>query len=122
MTDTHKPRTAVGGSNMVDLVTYVDRMPVKGETVEAPSFEMGHGGKGANQAAAAAKLQLLDRSLLLARLPRLLSQHVRQFVSVGVQLARPVRDAELRLLAVRAQGLADRVPRQPRAPRYLTDR
>ena len=41
---------------MVDLVTYVRRMPVKGETVEAPSFEMGHGGKGANQAVAAAKL------------------------------------------------------------------
>ena len=41
---------------MVDLVTYVNRMPVKGETVEAPRFEMGHGGKGANQAVAAAKL------------------------------------------------------------------
>ena len=51
-----KPRIAVVGSNMVDLVTYVDRMPVKGETVEAPRFEMGHGGKGANQAIAAAKL------------------------------------------------------------------
>ena len=56
MTETDKPRIAVVGSNMVDLVTYVDRMPVKGETVEAPSFEMGHGGKGANQAVAAAKL------------------------------------------------------------------
>ena len=53
---THVPRIAVVGSNMVDLVTYVDRMPVRGETVEAPSFEMGHGGKGANQAVAAAKL------------------------------------------------------------------
>jgi ribokinase len=52
----HKPRIAVIGSNMVDLVTYVNRMPAKGETVEAPSFEMGHGGKGANQAVAAAKL------------------------------------------------------------------
>lgn len=51
-----KGRIAVIGSNMVDLVTYVTRMPVKGETVEAPSFEMGHGGKGANQAVAAAKL------------------------------------------------------------------
>ena len=50
------PRIAVVGSNMVDLITYVDRMPVRGETVEAPSFEMAHGGKGANQAAAAAKL------------------------------------------------------------------
>jgi ribokinase len=56
MTATAKARIAVIGSNMVDLVTYVKRMPVMGETVEAPSFEMGHGGKGANQAAAAAKL------------------------------------------------------------------
>jgi len=51
-----RPRIAVIGSNMVDLVTYVNRMPVRGETVEAPRFEMGHGGKGANQAVAAAKL------------------------------------------------------------------
>ncbi|HYA73758.1 MAG TPA: ribokinase [Roseiarcus sp.] len=51
-----KPRIAVIGANMIDLVTYVNRMPVRGETVEAPSFEMGHGGKGANQAVAAAKL------------------------------------------------------------------
>jgi len=56
MTATTRPRIAVIGSNMVDLVTYVKRMPVRGETVEAPSFEMGHGGKGANQAVAAAKL------------------------------------------------------------------
>src|SRR3954447_3142763 len=51
-----KTRIAVIGSNMVDLVTYVNRMPVKGETIEAPRFEMGHGGKGANQAVAAARL------------------------------------------------------------------
>jgi ribokinase len=56
MSTVRKPRIAVIGSNMVDLVTYVNRMPIRGETVEAPSFEMGHGGKGANQAVAAAKL------------------------------------------------------------------
>jgi ribokinase len=56
MTTSRAPRIAVVGSNMVDLVTYVNRMPVKGETIEAPRFEMGHGGKGANQAVAAAKL------------------------------------------------------------------
>ncbi|KRM99228.1 ribokinase [Loigolactobacillus rennini] len=44
------------GSNMVDLTTYVKRMPVAGETLEAPAFEMGFGGKGANQAVAAARL------------------------------------------------------------------
>ncbi len=51
-----KPRLVVVGSNMVDLITYVDRMPDRGETVEAPRFEMGNGGKGANQATAAARL------------------------------------------------------------------
>ncbi len=56
MIETPHPRIAVVGSNMVDLITYVRRMPVRGETVEAPAFEMGHGGKGANQAAAAARL------------------------------------------------------------------
>lgn len=46
---------AVVGSNMVDLITYIDRMPGPGETIEAPDFRMGCGGKGANQAVAAAR-------------------------------------------------------------------
>ena len=49
-------RIAVIGSIMTDLVTYVDRMPVAGETLAARRFAMGFGGKGANQAVAAAKL------------------------------------------------------------------
>jgi len=49
-------KIAVIGSNMVDLITYIDRMPEQGETLEAPNFAMGCGGKGANQAVAAAKL------------------------------------------------------------------
>jgi ribokinase len=56
MRQTSAPRIGVVGSNMMDLVTYVTRMPARGETVEAPSFEIGHGGKGANQAIAAAML------------------------------------------------------------------
>ncbi len=51
-----KPKITVVGSNMVDLVTYIRRMPREGETIEAPRFEMGFGGKGANQAVAAALL------------------------------------------------------------------
>lgn len=50
------PRIAVIGSNNMDLITYVDRVPAAGETIEAPSFEMGFGGKGANQAVAAGRL------------------------------------------------------------------
>jgi ribokinase len=49
-------KIGVVGSNMVDLITYVDRMPGPDETLEAPTFEMGCGGKGANQAVAAARL------------------------------------------------------------------
>ncbi|EMN1296115.1 ribokinase, partial [Citrobacter freundii] len=47
---------AVIGSNMVDLITYINQMPKEGETLEAPAFKIGCGGKGANQAVAAAKL------------------------------------------------------------------
>lgn len=47
---------AVIGSANIDLVTYINRMPVEGETIEAPDFRTGPGGKGANQAVAAARL------------------------------------------------------------------
>jgi ribokinase len=53
---TERPRIAIVGSNMIDLITGIDRMPKKGETVVAPWFDMGFGGKGANQAVAAALL------------------------------------------------------------------
>lgn len=49
-------KIAVIGSNMVDLITYAERVPKRGETLEAPHFAMGYGGKGANQAVAAARL------------------------------------------------------------------
>lgn len=45
---------AVIGSNMIDLVTFINRMPNPGETLEAREFFMGNGGKGCNQAVAAA--------------------------------------------------------------------
>ncbi|HHV22796.1 MAG TPA: ribokinase [Propionibacterium sp.] len=47
---------AVVGSTNIDLVTYLDRMPEPGETLGARDFAMGCGGKGANQAVAAARL------------------------------------------------------------------
>lgn len=49
-------RIAVVGSCNIDLVTYITRMPAPGETLEAPDFATGFGGKGANQAVAAARL------------------------------------------------------------------
>jgi len=51
-----RPRIGVIGSTNMDLTTTVERMPVWGETVLAKHFETSFGGKGANQAIAAAKL------------------------------------------------------------------
>jgi ribokinase len=49
-------RIGVVGSNMTDLITYGPRLPRAGETLEAARFAVGRGGKGANQAVAAARL------------------------------------------------------------------
>jgi ribokinase len=47
------PRIAVIGSANTDLTTFTDVFPRPGETLFGKNFEMGFGGKGANQAVAA---------------------------------------------------------------------
>src|ERR1700722_14432766 len=47
------PRIAVIGSANIDLVTFADRFPKPGETIFGQKFDLGFGGKGANQAVAA---------------------------------------------------------------------
>jgi ribokinase len=48
-----RPRIAVVGSANVDLTTFTDVFPRPGETIFGTSFDLGFGGKGANQAVAA---------------------------------------------------------------------
>jgi ribokinase len=48
-----RPRIAVVGSANVDLTTFSDRFPKPGETIFGDKFDLGFGGKGANQAVAA---------------------------------------------------------------------
>jgi len=47
------PRIAVVGSANVDLTTFSDKFPRPGETIFGQRFDLGFGGKGANQAVAA---------------------------------------------------------------------
>ena len=47
------PRIAVVGSANIDLTTFADRFPKPGETIFGQRFDLGFGGKGANQAVAA---------------------------------------------------------------------
>jgi ribokinase len=46
------PRIAVIGSANIDLTTFCDRFPKPGETIFGQKFDLGFGGKGANQAVA----------------------------------------------------------------------
>jgi len=48
-----RPRIAVVGSANIDLTTFADRFPKPGETIFGEKFDLGFGGKGANQAVAA---------------------------------------------------------------------
>lgn len=50
------PIITIIGSLNIDLVSNVQRIPAAGETLSANSFNVGCGGKGANQAVACAKL------------------------------------------------------------------
>ena len=47
------PRIAVIGSANTDLITFAERFPRPGETLFGQNFDLGFGGKGANQAVAA---------------------------------------------------------------------
>ena len=51
-----KPQILIVGSSNTDMVTKSDRLPKPGETVVAHQFYIAQGGKGANQAVAAARL------------------------------------------------------------------
>ena len=52
---TGEPGIVVVGSTMIDLVAFADRLPDAGETLIGTRFLQGFGGKGANQAVAAAR-------------------------------------------------------------------
>uniref|UniRef100_A0A1I7TFB9 Ribokinase n=1 Tax=Caenorhabditis tropicalis TaxID=1561998 RepID=A0A1I7TFB9_9PELO len=56
MSSEKENRIVVFGSIVQDLVSYTDRFPSPGESVRGNDFKSGSGGKGANQAVAAARL------------------------------------------------------------------
>jgi ribokinase len=87
-------RVFVVGSINVDLVMRVPRLPQAGETVLGGRFTQAHGGKGANQAVAAARLGS-DVSLLGAvGSDPLGSEAIGALISSGVDVAGVVRVTE----------------------------
>src|SRR5579864_9702623 len=49
----NRPLIAVVGSANIDMTTFAEHFPKPGETIFGQKFDLGFGGKGANQAAAA---------------------------------------------------------------------
>ena len=78
------PRIAVIGSANTDLTTFSDSFPRPGETIFGTSFDLGFGGKGANQAVAA-RLCGAD-VVMVARVGNDLfgEATVRNFASLGI--------------------------------------
>ena len=82
-----RPRIAVVGSANIDLTTFADRFPKPGETIFGQNFDLGFGGKGANQAVAA-KLCGADVSMV-ARVGSDLfgPATIKNFESLGIDAA-----------------------------------
>ena len=53
---TNLPTIVVVGSTMMDMITYIDKVPESGETLIGDSFALGFGGKGANQSVMASRM------------------------------------------------------------------
>jgi len=83
------PRITVVGSANIDHVARCERLPRPGETVTDASFERVPGGKGANQAVAAARLGARVR--FVGRVGRD-DLALRSLVEAGVDLSGVVRD------------------------------
>jgi ribokinase len=83
-----RPAITVVGSANLDLVAHCERLPRPGETVSGASFHRVPGGKGANQAAAAAKLGARVRLVACVGRDGFADEAVRPLADVGVDVGR----------------------------------
>ncbi len=81
------PRLAVVGSINLDLVAHAERLPRPGETVAAARFQRYPGGKGANQAVAAARLGAQVRMIGMVAVDDLADEALSYLEDEGVDLS-----------------------------------
>jgi len=88
------PQIVVVGSSNIDMVVQVPHIPAPGETVLGGQFVMVPGGKGANQAVAAARLGA--QVTFVARLGQdaFADASLQNFTAAGIDTSFIVRDAE----------------------------
>jgi len=101
-----KPLVVVGSIN-TDLVMTVDRLPQRGETIPGTSFHTYQGGKGANQAVAAAMLGATVMMVGKVGSDAFGAESIRQLGSRGVDcehVATEQGDSGLAIITVGAAG------------------
>src|ERR1700719_5079867 len=104
-----KPKVCVLGAFVADLTCRTARMPKWGETILGLAFKLGPGGKGSNQAVAAARLNSEVR--LITKLGRdAFGEMARKFYrEQGVSLDRVYEDPE-ELTGMATLGVDDQHP------------
>jgi ribokinase len=83
---------AVFGSINMDVTAYMERLPKPGETLQGREYKLGLGGKGANQAVAAAKLGGDVRFICRLGADDFAKPAERELASYGVDLALVAKD------------------------------
>ena len=94
MTETTSAAVVVVGSANVDLVASSPRMPKPGETISGTRFEQLFGGKGSNQAVAAALLGSSVRMVAKVGTDSLGESYLDNFRQMGVDTAHVGRTPE----------------------------
>src|SRR3954471_20451643 len=85
------PRVVVVGSINADLVVVAERLPAAGETVSGGRFSRHGGGKGANQAVAAARLGAAGTLVGAVGDDDMGSEALRELAAEGIDVAGVVR-------------------------------
>lgn len=100
------PRLAVVGSINLDLVVRAERLPRPGETLGGAAFSRGAGGKGANQAVAAARLGADVRMVGCVGRDDLADEALAGLRDAGVEEGWVMRDAPtgIAVITVDAEG------------------
>jgi ribokinase len=87
------PRICVVGSSNIDLTFRTARLPRPGETLAGRAFQLGFGGKGANQAVMAARLGAAVTMIARVGHDVFGEQTVRNYQEHGIDTAHVLRDA-----------------------------
>ena len=88
-----RPKVLVVGSSNTDMVVQMPRLPAPGETILGGEFVVAAGGKGANQAVAAARLGAQVTFVARIGTDMLGDQSLQDFAADGLVTDYIVRDA-----------------------------